>query len=196
MDLNELPESLLQGMRRVNELSAELENFNFEAEQRRICEEIELRKPSYEDLIEEAANAMASESLVDTALELQMEMYNLLETAIDKIRILIQANYSQLKINMEELGDTIPEKLLGALKLGNELGIALDRRKRAVGAANSRHGKVGGSREKRERIRQIWSTGKYTSRDICAEQECASLNMSFSSARKALRNTPPPECKI
>lgn len=57
-------------------------------------------------------------------------------------------------------------------------------------AANSRHSKPGGSRDKQEKIRTIWASGKYSSRDICAEQECAALDMSFSVARKALRNTP------
>ncbi|MDD2744834.1 MAG: hypothetical protein PHV02_21435 [Rhodocyclaceae bacterium] len=45
---------------------------------------------------------------------------------------------------------------------------------------------------KRAKIRALWATGKYTSRDICAEQECAALDMSFSTARKALRGTPEP----
>lgn len=64
--------------------------------------------------------------------------------------------------------------------------------KRASHAVNERHNKKGGSREKRERIRAIWASGKYSSRDICAEQECAVLGISFSTARKALRNTPDP----
>ena len=59
-------------------------------------------------------------------------------------------------------------------------------------AANVRHSKPGGSREKRQRIQDIWRSGKYSSRDLCAEQECAALEMSFSSARKALRGTPDP----
>ncbi|MGF6777832.1 hypothetical protein [Paraburkholderia sp. GAS334] len=59
-------------------------------------------------------------------------------------------------------------------------------------AANARHEKPGGSREKRETIRTIWASGKYTSRDICAEQECGALGMSYSTARRALRNTPDP----
>jgi hypothetical protein len=63
---------------------------------------------------------------------------------------------------------------------------------KAKHAADAMHSKPGGSREKKERIREIWATGKYTSRDICAEQECANLDMSFSVARKALRNTPNP----
>lgn len=59
-------------------------------------------------------------------------------------------------------------------------------------AADTRHSKPGGSRDKRENIRTIWASGKYTSRDLCAEQECSALGMSFSVARKALRNTPDP----
>ena len=63
---------------------------------------------------------------------------------------------------------------------------------RASHAANARHNQDGGAREKQEAIRAIWASGKYSARDICAEQECAELDMSFSSARKALRNTPEP----
>lgn len=57
-------------------------------------------------------------------------------------------------------------------------------------AADSRHDAEGGSRSKQKAIRDAWASGKYTSRDICAEQECGALGMSFSTARKALRNTP------
>lgn len=59
-------------------------------------------------------------------------------------------------------------------------------------AADARHSMPGGSREKRRQIITAWASGKYSSRDICAEQECAALGMSFSTARKALRGTPEP----
>jgi hypothetical protein len=59
-------------------------------------------------------------------------------------------------------------------------------------AINARHNALGGSREKGNKIREIWASGKYSSRDICAEQECAAMEMSFAAARKALRNTPDP----
>ena len=67
-------------------------------------------------------------------------------------------------------------------------------RKSSIGRrlANLKHNKPGGSRDKQYKIREIWASGKHTSRDICAEQECAVLDMSFSSARKTLRNTPTP----
>lgn len=54
-------------------------------------------------------------------------------------------------------------------------------------SADALHNAPGGSREKRRSIQAIWKTGKYTDRDLCAEQECAALEMSFSTARKALR---------
>lgn len=44
----------------------------------------------------------------------------------------------------------------------------------------------------KEEIKKLWASGKYSSRDICAEQECAALGISFSTARKALRGTPNP----
>lgn len=62
----------------------------------------------------------------------------------------------------------------------------------SIRMAEKRHGLKGGSREKRLAIREIWKSGKYSSRDICAEQECAALGMSFSTARKALRGTDDP----
>lgn len=63
----------------------------------------------------------------------------------------------------------------------------------ARNAANARHSKPGGSREKREAIRALWASGNYTSRDRCAEEECGALDMSFSAARNALKNQPKPD---
>jgi hypothetical protein len=63
---------------------------------------------------------------------------------------------------------------------------------RAQAAANALHGRPGSSRDKQEQIRAAWASGKYANRDMCAEQECAALNMAFGTARKALRNTPEP----
>ena len=57
-------------------------------------------------------------------------------------------------------------------------------------AANARHDREGGSRDKKAQIREIWAKGNYSTKDICAEQECAALDWSFSAARKALYNQP------
>jgi hypothetical protein len=59
----------------------------------------------------------------------------------------------------------------------------------ARAAAEALHGKPGGSREKRQAVQAAWASGHYSSRDVCAEQECAALGMSFSTARRALRGT-------
>jgi len=60
-------------------------------------------------------------------------------------------------------------------------------------AADARHNKPGGSRDLGNKIRGIWATGNFSSRDVCAEQEWQGLGFgSFSAARKALRNTPDP----
>jgi hypothetical protein len=74
-----------------------------------------------------------------------------------------------------------------------DIGSAAWRKQKAQTAANVRHSRPGGSREKQERIRAIWAGGKYTSRDRCAEEECGALGMSFKAARRALENIPDPK---
>lgn len=59
----------------------------------------------------------------------------------------------------------------------------------ARAAANAKHDKPGGSRDKRRQIRELWASGKFSSRNRCAEEEFAALNMSLSAARSALRGT-------
>lgn len=74
----------------------------------------------------------------------------------------------------------------------SDIGSPPWRKNNARKAAHARHSKPGASREKQKKICEIWASGKYSSRDLCAEEECAGLNMSYSTARKALRNTPDP----
>ncbi|RFC31210.1 MAG: hypothetical protein DID91_2727704359 [Candidatus Nitrotoga sp. MKT] len=65
--------------------------------------------------------------------------------------------------------------------------------KSAKHAADMRHSKPGGSRDKQTKIRLLWASGKYTNRDICAEQEGAHLGFgSFKTARNALKGTDDP----
>lgn len=73
-----------------------------------------------------------------------------------------------------------------------EVGSSVWRKQNARAAADAKHNKPGGSRDKQDQLRDIWASGKYTSRDRCAEEECGALGISFSTARKALRNTPEP----
>ena len=73
-----------------------------------------------------------------------------------------------------------------------EIGSPEWREQTARNAANAKHDRPGGSRDMQKQMREIWATGKYTSRDRCAEEECGALGISFSAARKALKNTPNP----
>ena len=75
---------------------------------------------------------------------------------------------------------------------GLEIGTPKWRSENARRAANVRHDKPGGSRDKHRQIREVWASGIYKSRDLCAEQECGALDMSISAARNALKNTPNP----
>lgn len=70
------------------------------------------------------------------------------------------------------------------------------RRQNASKAANALHDQPGGSRDKQRKIVDIWMSGKFNTRERCAEQECAALGMSFSAARKALTNAPEPPKRL
>ena len=64
---------------------------------------------------------------------------------------------------------------------------------RAKKAAEARHGKEGGTRDKARKLLEIWASGKYRTRELCAEEEARALGMSFSTARKVLQNAPRPD---
>lgn len=59
-------------------------------------------------------------------------------------------------------------------------------------AVDARHDQPNGSRDKQNKIREIWAGGKYRTRTACAEQEHSRLGMSYDTARKALKKTPAP----
>ena len=73
-----------------------------------------------------------------------------------------------------------------------ETRLSMMRSKASKHAADILHNQPGGSRDKQGKIRTIWASGKYNSRDNCALKESTNLGMSFSAARKALRKTPDP----
>jgi hypothetical protein len=85
------------------------------------------------------------------------------------------------------------DTLLRAVEGDTQEPVSTWLKKKARAAAQARHSKPGGSRDMQERMRAIWASGKYTTRDRCAEEECGALGISFSTARKALRNTPQPK---
>ena len=57
----------------------------------------------------------------------------------------------------------------------------------------ARYSKPDGTYDRQAKIKKIWASGKYASRDICAEEEYASIGFgSFKSARNALKGTRDP----
>lgn len=136
---------------------------------------LEKEKLTHDDLLFRAAiNEIAADKL-HKAIKGWEEM-NLLNQRIAEAAVFMIENIGAM--NTEEIT---------ALK--NQIKSAISTRTSiAKNAADARHNKPGGSRDKQKQILAIWATGKYNSKDVCAEQECAALDMSFSAARKALRN--------
>jgi len=91
--------------------------------------------------------------------------------------------------------DAFIEIVLGMDCIALQTHTALTKALASAGAlkrANAGHDQKGGSRDKQERICQLWATGKYKSRTQCAKDECSNLGMSYDTARRALLNTPDP----
>jgi hypothetical protein len=68
--------------------------------------------------------------------------------------------------------------------------IKIDRSESGKKAAEKRHAE---NYKLHEKVRSAWASGKYSSRDICAEEEYSLLGFgSFKAARNALKGTPDP----
>jgi hypothetical protein len=128
-------------------------------------------------------------------LDRALGMAGQLPQAINAQAVLMRESIDALRVEREQsaglLDAVIPEALRTGIGLGLQSSKAKASRRGQVAAA-ALHDKPGGSRSKADAVRAAWATGNFESRDICAEQECAALGMSFSAARKALRNTPDP----
>ena len=64
--------------------------------------------------------------------------------------------------------------------------------RRGERAINARHDQAGGSRDNKKKLLEIWASGRYSSRDECAERECGTLCVTFRTARKWLMGAPDP----
>lgn len=115
------------------------------------------------------------------AWKLQNFVYALLHE-VETERWLVKELRKQLNLRTVQR-EGLREKIVSSKKA---------RSKHGKDAAEKRHSAPEGARAKAEAIRALWASGKFDSRDRCAEQECSALGMSFSTARKALRNTPDP----
>jgi hypothetical protein len=131
-----------------------------------------------------AAAEMAMEYNAETRFAKEQLIYGILMHPDETIKALEQSNVD-LKVP-DDSTDPFNIALQGHKIQTNKATL------RGQKAANALHDKPGGSNEKKAAIRAIWASGKFDKRDVCAEQECGALNMSFSAARKALRNMPKP----
>ena len=98
---------------------------------------------------------------------------------------------------IDQMNLTKEELLLLAARYAVLADAAIDgsinqRQRQAAKAANARHSRPGGSRDKAQQIRDIYAKGNFKTRTKCAEEEHDALGMSLSAAMKALRNTPKP----
>lgn len=77
--------------------------------------------------------------------------------------------------------------------LENELKAAPAKARKASSknALDVKHNKPGGAHHNKKRILEAWATGRFKSRDVCADQEYDECGYkSFSAARKALIGSP------
>ena len=124
-----------------------------------------------------------------SASDLALKESRLPELRQELARIEVEKFAAAIEPNTADQPELIP---IVNVQNESDVGSPEWRSQNARNAANARHDQPGGSRDKQRQIREIWASGKYSSRDLCAEQECAALNMSISAARGALTNTPEP----
>lgn len=152
--------------------------------------ELEKRNLTYADLLNFAAMLILGEEVGDLESQAKDSHLEAQDLIIEFLTLCVE-DQKRIIETVKTL-DGYSKKFRSAAE---ELEVEMEkyqRKKKAIKAADALHDLPGGSREKQENIRKIWASGKYTSRSICAEQECAALGMSYDSARKALRNMPAP----
>lgn len=114
----------------------------------------------------------------------------------DKNKLTIDRNRIFTSIQQRKQPGSSSNKVVSSSKKlpvqNPEVGSPKWRADNAKHAANVRHSQSGGSRDKSQRIKALWATGNYPSRNACAEQECGNIGMSYSTARKALVGAPDP----
>lgn len=151
---------------------------------------LEEHKSTYADLLPFAALLLLEEEINDIEIQDLKDLIDTQELIINKTVFCIKEQ-KRIIDSISKLDD-MEKSCRNATKKLEDAMAKYQLTKQGREGAEALHSRPGGSREKQENIRKIWASGKYTSRDICAEQECATLNMSFSTARKALRKTPEP----
>lgn len=147
---------------------------------------------SYEELAKHAAQGWSWSAFMEDAYEAQMQLLSSYEEQLSLSQNLLKKQISATD-QLVTIGE-LQEQIIAVRRFleGQRVGRDTQRKNVAKKGGDALHSMPGGSRNKRLLIQEAWASGKYRTRDICAEEECAALEMSFSTARKALRNTPKP----
>lgn len=149
---------------------------------------------SYESLLRQVAEVEQWAAELEDACEKQSEILDMQEQALE-MRSDVE---TALRKVIDDLLDglNLSKDLLQRTRLGLpsliEREVAAARSSSSKRGANALHDGPLGKRKAKDEIRKIWASGKYSNRDLCAEEECSALDISFSTARKALRGTPDP----
>lgn len=142
---------------------------------------------SHDELISMAAEAKVLLELEKHDAERYRGLYEATVEQLRECTEMIQRDRNEVSEIIESLKQELPQTISAAF----ERKINGLHSKRARKAAEARHSQPGGNRDKNEKVQAEWATGKYKSRDHCAEVMGHKLGMAFSTARRALRNTPP-----
>lgn len=93
-------------------------------------------------------------------------------------------------------GEILTSKALHGAFIQARTNILWDKRTKTSNTnKNNVNSKHANNSSKKDKLLKIWASGKYSSRDICAEEEYNDLGISFQTARKWLRNSPNPKSK-
>mgnify|MGYP001063302682 CR=1 FL=1 len=143
--------------------------------------ELEAMKLDKKDLLKLAAQAIIRGDLLE-------EQYHTL--------LAERANDGLSKIEDVQHKEIITQEMFGLLQADTTKAVsevnrvtAQKRSDIARNAANKKH-ELSGVKEDHESMRQAWASGKYKTKDECAEKEGSKLGMTFDAARRVLYNQP------
>ena len=127
------------------------------------------------------------------SLEFENRSLKKLLGALEKALLLSRELFNRQKSAHEEIDklSEIQEKAATTRQF-IEGNIAGHRARKKMVAKRGGDAKNVVANEKRQQIKDAWASGKYSSRGVCSEEECAGIGMAYGVARKALNNTPDP----
>lgn len=167
------------------------------------AEELLRREAEHRENIEAKKRELRAENLTyDELLEwAAVESYAVdsCRSAIRALRDLLVREWEAL-IALDDPGIRTNDELVARLEeLKSEglmtahgllTGLPFVRRREARTKAKKRHSRTD---DAKDAIRAIWASGKYSTKQRCAEEEYAALGIAYDTALKALRNAPSPQ---